>query len=43
MIYDKLVKFARKQANYFCLIDPDGMAPQKAANFAKICQDNGAD
>jgi len=42
-IYDKLLELSSQRANYFCLIDPDGMSPQKAAEFAKTCEENGAD
>lgn len=42
-IYEKLEKMAAKQANYFCLLDPDNLEPSKASQMAKICEENGAD
>jgi putative glycerol-1-phosphate prenyltransferase len=42
-IYNKLIEMSAKQANYLCLIDPDGEDPATSADFAKTCQDNGAD
>ncbi|MFO7895997.1 MAG: geranylgeranylglyceryl/heptaprenylglyceryl phosphate synthase [Candidatus Cloacimonadales bacterium] len=42
-VYKKLLEMSATRANYFCLIDPDGQAPEISGKFAKICQDNGAD
>jgi len=42
-IYDKLLELAKKRANYFCLLDPDELQADKAQDFAKMCEENGAD
>lgn len=41
--YEKLLALSRKQANYFCLIDPDNLSEEQAVEFARINQENGAD
>jgi len=42
-IYDKLLDLAKKRANYFCLLDPDELQVDKTKDFAKMCEENGAD
>ena len=42
-VYDKLLELAKKRANYFCLLDPDELQADEAKDFAKICEENGAD
>ena len=42
-VYNKLIEMSKNRANYFCLIDPDGITPEETGKFAKICQENGAD
>jgi len=42
-IYNKLLELAKKQANYFCLLDPDELQADKTKDFAKKCEENGAD
>ncbi|MCK4956992.1 MAG: geranylgeranylglyceryl/heptaprenylglyceryl phosphate synthase [Candidatus Cloacimonetes bacterium] len=42
-VYNKLIEMSKNRANYFCLIDPDGMTSEETGKFAKICQENGAD
>lgn len=34
---------AKEQANYFCLIDPDKLSEDEAVEFARKCEENGAD
>ena len=43
IIYNKLLDLAKKQANYFCLLDPDELQADKTKDFAKMCEENGAD
>ncbi|MDY6914687.1 MAG: geranylgeranylglyceryl/heptaprenylglyceryl phosphate synthase, partial [Candidatus Cloacimonadota bacterium] len=40
---EKLMKMAKEKASYFCLLDPDKLEPEKAANVAQMCEVNGAD
>lgn len=42
-VYDKLLELAKKRANYFCLLDPDELQADKTQDFAKMCEENGAD
>lgn len=42
-VYDKLLVLAKKQASYFCLLDPDELEIDKTQDFAKMCEENGAD
>ena len=42
-VYDKLLELAKKRANYFCLLDPDELEAEKIKDFARKCEDNGAD
>ena len=42
-VYDKLLELAKKRANYFCLLDPDELEADKIQDFAKMCEENGAD
>jgi len=42
-IYNKLLDLTRKQASYFCLLDPDELDIDKTQDFAKMCEENGAD
>ncbi|MBN2460187.1 MAG: geranylgeranylglyceryl/heptaprenylglyceryl phosphate synthase [Candidatus Cloacimonetes bacterium] len=42
-VYDKLIKLAKHQASYFCLLDPDKIDKQQARKHATACEVNGAD
>jgi phosphoglycerol geranylgeranyltransferase len=42
-IYNKLLDLAKKRANYFCLLDPDELQADETKDFAKMCEENGAD
>ena len=42
-VYDKLLELAKKRANYFCLLDPDELQADQIQDFAKMCEENGAD
>lgn len=42
-IYNKLLELAKKRANYFCLLDPDELQADQIQDFAKMCEENGAD
>lgn len=42
-IYNKLCEMRKKQASYFCLIDPDKNDFETSLCFAKKCEKNGAD
>ena len=42
-IYNKLLELAKRRANYFCLLDPDELQADKIQDFAKMCEENGAD
>ena len=42
-MYKKLLELAKKQANYFCLIDPDNLSSEEAVHCARLCEENGAD
>ncbi len=42
-VYDKILELAKKRANYFCLLDPDELHADKVKDFARICEENGAD
>lgn len=42
-VYNKLLELAKKRANYFCLLDPDELQVDKTKDFAKTCEENGAD
>ncbi len=42
-IYNKLLELSNRRANYFCLLDPDELQADKAKDFAKMCEENGAD
>ncbi|MDP8267498.1 MAG: geranylgeranylglyceryl/heptaprenylglyceryl phosphate synthase [Candidatus Tenebribacter davisii] len=42
-VYDKMLKLANKRASYFCLLDPDELDVEKTQDFARLCEDNGAD
>jgi len=41
--YEKLLKMAKRQANYFCLLDPDKFDEKQAVSVSKRCEENGAD
>jgi putative glycerol-1-phosphate prenyltransferase len=41
--YNKLLKMAKERANYLCLIDPDKIDEKQAVQYAKTCEENGAD
>lgn len=42
-VYNKLLELAKKRANYFCLLDPDELQADQIQDFAKMCEENGAD
>ncbi len=42
-IYERLVAMSKKQANYFCLLDPDNLSGEEAEEFACKSEENGAD
>jgi phosphoglycerol geranylgeranyltransferase len=42
-MYEKLKQMAAKQANYFCLLDPDKLTVESATETARICEECGAD
>ena len=42
-VYDKMLKLANERASYFCLLDPDELDVEKTQDFARLCEDNGAD
>jgi len=42
-VYDKILKHANERAGYFCLLDPDEMQVEKTQDFARMCEENGAD
>lgn len=42
-VYELLEKKRRKQASYFCLLDPDKLSAKQAVQRATACEENGAD
>ena len=42
-IYKRLVEMSHKQANYFCLLDPDNLSAEEAREYAVKSEENGAD
>ena len=41
--YNKLVNLSKKQASYFCLIDPDSIDAKEARRIATTFEENGVD
>lgn len=41
--YKLLKEMAQRQANYFCLLDPDNLSKEEAEEYASKSEENGAD
>lgn len=41
--YEKLQTLANKGSHYFCLLDPDNFDGMQASEYARVCEENGAD